>query len=127
MAHQPDKRPPVAIGHVTLPTADVPASTDFMVKLGLRRIVTLDEFAVLELRGGTHLVVHPADGRPASGTQAPFDLMYEDVDAAWKHCRELGFAPSEIRDEAFHRSFTLVEPGGHEIKVNSTHVSDQPV
>lgn len=121
-----ETRPPVWVGHVALGSTDVAKTADYLEKLGLRPLVS-GEVAVLELRGGTHLVVHPADGRPASGTQAPFDLMYEDVDAAWKHCRELGFAPSEIRDEAFHRSFTLVEPGGHEITVNSTHVSDQPV
>ena len=127
MAHQPDKRPPVAIGHVTLPTADVPASTDFMVKLGLRRIVSLDEFAVLELRGGTHLVVHPAEEKIEPGTEAPFDLIVDDIEATHKHYAELGMNPTEIEPGQIHSSFTITVPGGYELTINSTHASDQPI
>ncbi len=122
-----DPRPPVWVGHVALGSTNVTKTGDYLVKLGLRPIVSRDDVAVLELRGGTHVVVLPADQPPAAGAQAPFDLMFEDVDAIWKQCQELGFAPSEIQEGSIHRSFTIVEPGGHAITVNSTHVSDLPV
>ena len=122
-----DERPPVWVGHVAMSSSDVAKTTDFLVKLGLRFIEGGEQVSVLELRGGTHLVVLQNDNAVLPGTQASFDLMYEDVDVIWKQCNELGLSPSAIRDEPFHRSFTLIEPGGHEITVNSTHASDLPV
>jgi catechol 2,3-dioxygenase-like lactoylglutathione lyase family enzyme len=117
----------VAIGHVRLPTNDVAASTDFMVKLGLRPIVTRDEFAVLELRGGTHLVVHPAEAKIEPGTAVPFDLIVDDLEATHKHYTELGMKPTEIEPGRIHSSFVVAVPGGYELTINSTHASDQPI
>ena len=84
-----------------------------------------DGFAVLELRGGTHLVLLPSE-EPASG-EAYFDLMVEDIDAAHAELRGKGLEPSEIQPGKIHRSFTLASPSGHMLKFNSTHVSDLPV
>ena len=122
-----DDRPPVWVGHVTMPSARVAETSSYLVKLGLRPIQTGDRVSVLELRGGTHLVVMPSATPAPPDAKASFDLMYEDVDAAWQRCQELGFEPSPIEEAPFHRSFRLVEPGGHEITVNSTHASDLPV
>jgi catechol 2,3-dioxygenase-like lactoylglutathione lyase family enzyme len=110
-----------------LPTADVAASTDFMVKLGLRPIVAGDTFAVLELRGGTHLVVHPAEEKIEPGTAIPFDLIVDDIEATHKHYAELGMNPTEIETGQIHSSFTITAPGGHELTINSTHASDKPI
>jgi hypothetical protein len=96
-----------------------------MRALGMRDIAHGDGFAVLELRGGTHLVLLPADA-PASG-EAYFDLMVEDVDATHAELRSKGLEPSEIEAGTIHSSFTLASPSGHTIKFNSTHVSDLPV
>jgi hypothetical protein len=52
-----DPRPDIAIGHVRLLVGNVAKTTDFFVKLGIRTIVEQADFAVLELRGGTHLVL----------------------------------------------------------------------
>ena len=57
-----DQRPPVAIGHVRLPVADVGAAARWLETVGLRPIVTMEDLAVLELRGGTHVVSVWADG-----------------------------------------------------------------
>lgn len=120
-----DERPRVWVGHVTLPTPDLPGTREFMVKLGMRPIAEGDGFAVLELRGGTHLVLLPAAER-GSGA-AYFDLMVEDLDATRDELARRGFVPSEIQPGAIHRSFTVVAPSGHTLKFNSSHVSDQPV
>jgi catechol 2,3-dioxygenase-like lactoylglutathione lyase family enzyme len=120
-----DDRPGVWVGHVALPTPDIPKTRDFMVRLGMRPIAEGDSFAVLELRGGTHLVLTAVD-EPASGS-AYFDLMVDDLDAAHAGCREQGFAPSKIEAGRIHRSFSVDAPSGHSIKFNSSHVSDQPV
>lgn len=121
------ERPPVWIGHVSLASTEVKQTTDCLISLGLRSVHREDQFAVLELRGGTHLVVHSSDDRPAAGAQASFDLMYEDIDATRLRCQELGLRPSEISEGRIHRSFTIVEPGGHLITINSSHVGQLPV
>ena len=121
-----DGRPGLWVGHVALGSHDVAATADFMIKLGMRPIETGD-VAILELRGGTHLVVLPAGSPALPGSKASFDLMVDDIDIAHAQCTALGLAPSQIEDVPFHRAFTVVEPGGHEVTINSSHVSDQPV
>jgi len=123
----PDPRPPVWVGHVALRVADVGPSADYWTQLGLRFITKGDGFAVLELRGGTHLVLLPAEEPVPPGTPAPFDLMVEDVPATHRHFSELGLAPSQIRPGDIHDSFTLRDPSGYDVTVNSSHVSDLPV
>ena len=122
-----DERPPVAIGHVLLRSPELKASTEFLLKAGLREIETGDGVAVLELRGGTHLIVVPSEEPVAEGAQASFDLMVDDIEECRKRYAALGLAPSELVVETFHTHFKIVEPGGHAITVNSTHASDQPI
>ena len=116
------QRPPVWIGHVTLKTRSLNESEAFMKELGMRGIFRGDEVAVLELRGGTHLVLM-ADEAADPGL-ASFDLMVEDLDATYADFQARKFEVSEISEGTIHNSFTLTEPGGHQIKVNSTHVRD---
>ena len=122
---QTDPRPPVWIGHVRMNSRSVEETTAFMLNIGMRSIVQNDRISVLELRGGTHLVIAGAeDGEPGD---AEFDLMVEDVDATYAEYTAKGLTVSEIQRGRIHDSFTLTEPGGNRITVNSTHVSDQPV
>lgn len=120
-----DERPPVWIGHVTMATSCVAESRRFMETLGLRPIADGDGFAVLELRGGTHLVLlHSDDPQPP---RAPFDLMVEDLDATHARLAAAGLSPSAIASGRIHRSFTVADPSGREVLFNSSHVSDRPV
>ncbi len=122
-----DDRPPVAIGHVSFRTNKVGESTDFLIKLGLRSIFASENFAVLELRGGTHVVVRPTDERIALGTKAPFDLMVDDVEVARKQYGDAGMEPSAIEEGDIHNWFTIVEPSGYEITVTSSHTGRRAV
>ena len=91
----------------------------------MRLVFSGDEIAVLEMRGGTHLVVtSDSDSELIKGS---FDLMVEDLDDTHKHYTELGLAPGEIERGRIHDSFELREPGRAAILFNSTHVSDLPV
>lgn len=122
-----DERPPVAIGHVRHAATNVAASTDYLVKLGMRHIHQTDDFAVLELRGGTHVVVAPSEDAIAPGTRASFDLIVDDIEATRKQYEQLGFRPSDLSRGRIHSSFTVVDPSGYEITINSTHAGDRPV
>ncbi len=58
-----DERPPVWIGHMFLTATDVEKTATFMRKLGMRDIFQSESIVVLELRGGTHLLLGPTNDR----------------------------------------------------------------
>jgi len=122
-----DPRPPVAVGHVRLPCNDVSAAAKWLETAGLRPIVTMDGLAVLELRGGTHVVVRKSEEPVAPGTTAPFDLMVDDVDASHRDYTEKGLSPSPITRGRIHDSFTVPGPDGWSFIVNSSHASGKPI
>lgn len=122
-----DDRPSMAIGHVSLLVSDVGMSIKYFVKLGLRSIHESENFAVLELRGGTHLVLRPTEEKIAPGTTAPFDLMVDDVEFARKKYGDGGMEPSAIETGKIHIWFTIIDPNGYEITVTSSHAGDRAV
>jgi hypothetical protein len=126
MPETSDQRPPVAVGHVRLPCSDVGAAARWLENVGLRPIVTMEELAVLELRGGTHVVVRKSEP-PTPGTGAPFDLMVDDIDATHRDYAEKGLSPSEISRGRIHDSFTVGGPSGWIFTIDSSHASDKPV
>jgi catechol 2,3-dioxygenase-like lactoylglutathione lyase family enzyme len=127
MSNTSDERPPLWVGHITLPANDVARANDYWVAAGMRAIVQGDGFAVLELRGGTHMVLVQAEAPTPAGTPAPFDLMVEDLDATHASFTAQDLAPSEVSRGNIHDSFTLTDPSGNTVTFNSTHVSNDPV
>jgi hypothetical protein len=121
-----NRRPPVWVGHVVLETDRLSESAAFMRKIGMRPIVERAEVAVLELRGGTHLVLI---AKPAiTPGDAPFDLMVEDLREAHDSFVSLGLDPGPIeRLSPEHDRFKVREPAGHVISFLSNHVSGKPV
>jgi len=121
-----DLRPPVWVGHVVLETKRLEETAQFMRNIGLRPIVQRPDVAVLELRGGTHLVL-VAKPEAVAG-EASFDLMVEDLQATHQHFIGLGLAPTPIETVSDnHERFLVREPGGSLISFFSNHVSGQPV
>src|SRR5256885_955146 len=64
--------------------------------------------------------------RAAAAGHAPFDLMVDDVDAAYRDYAEKGLKPTEIRRGRIHDSFELPGPDGWTFTVNSSHASGEP-
>ena len=120
-----DDRPPVWVGHVGMYSEQVNATADFMEDIGMRRIFRDDSFAVLEMRGGTHLLV--TDNPESDLIRGSFDLMVDDIDATHRRFAELGLEPGEIHRGEIHDDFEMRVPGGPVITFNSSHVSDLPV
>jgi len=127
MAQTSDQRPPVAVGHVRLPTSDVAGAARWLVSVGLRPIFEDTELAVLEFRGGTHVVVRKAAEAPKAGTTAPFDLMVDDIDAARRDYMTKGLGPSDISRGRIHDSFHVAGPDGYDFTVNSSHAGGRAV
>jgi hypothetical protein len=127
MSQNLDQRPPVAVGHVRLPATDVAAATSWLETVGLRPIFASPELAVLELRGGTHVVVRQAEQPVTAGAAAPFDLMVDDIEAARRDYAAKGLAPSNISRGRIHDSFHLVGPAGYQFTVCSSHAGGRAV
>jgi len=121
--------PPIAIGHVTLNVSDVGRAADFYRALGLRPILEREELAILELRGGTHLVLFRAEGEPEAGPVRDFDFMVEDIEAAHTAMRGAGVEGTAINEDhaAGHLWFEVTDPDGHVLRVFSSHTGGRPV
>ena len=127
MPHTVDQRPPVAVGHVWLRATDVAVAERWLQSVGLRPIFASDDLAVLELRGGTHVVVRKAEQPPAGGSAAPFYLMVDDIEAARRDYDARGLAPSDISRGRIHDSFHLTGPDGYDFTVTSSHAGGRAV
>jgi catechol 2,3-dioxygenase-like lactoylglutathione lyase family enzyme len=122
-----DERPSVWVGHVLLFVADLARAKAFFLGIGMRDAEPDASVGVLELRGGTHLLLLPSTSPIVPGTRAPFDLMVDDLDAARIAFRERGLNPSPIQTNPTHRFFLLREPSGYDVVVNSSHATGLPV
>lgn len=120
---------PITIGHVTLRVSDVGIAAEFYAALGLRPILRQEGLAILELRGGTHLVLFPAEGEPEAGPVGAFDFMVEDIEAAHAAMRGAGVEGTAIGEDhlAGHLWFEVTDPDGHVLKVFSSHTGGRPV
>jgi len=127
MSQTIDQRPPVAVGHVRLPTSNVAGAAQWLVSVGLRPIFEDDDLAVLEFRGGTHVVVRKVEETPRAGAAAPFDLMVDDIEAARRDYMAKGLGPSEISRGRIHDSFHVAGPDGQDFTVNSSHAGGRAI
>ena len=115
-----ETRPGIWIGHVAIPADDLAASYDFYLGLGLRSVVRNERIGVLELAGGTHLVLVPRDDGAGFAPSTDVDLMVDDVDAT--HAAWSEHEPTEIVKGGVHRTFRFRDPAGNEIAVHDSHV-----
>lgn len=123
-----DPRPALWVGHVVLGVPDPEESKRFFMELGLRDAEPGSApVGILELRGGTHLLLLPTSEPVAAEAQSPFDLMVEDLEGFREQLLALGYQPAEIQSSEFHRFFTIQEPGGHRVIINSCHTTGLPV
>lgn len=122
-----DKRPKLAVGHVSLEVEDVGTAYAFFARHGMRDIFRGEDFGVLELRGGTHLVLSRAKATIEPGRKAPFDLMVDDIDEARAELTGAGVTATEIARGRIHDTFHIEGPSGYRFTVTSSHAGDRAV
>jgi catechol 2,3-dioxygenase-like lactoylglutathione lyase family enzyme len=108
------------VGHIATRATDLTAAHGFYEAIGMRTVHRGDDVVIMELRGGTHLVVQP--DAAGTGTPVDFDLMVDDLartHAAWG---DAGITVSPIETGTIHDTFTVHDPDGNTITVFSTHV-----
>jgi catechol 2,3-dioxygenase-like lactoylglutathione lyase family enzyme len=141
-----DSLPAAALGHFVMKVANLGASYQFYADLGLRQIGLFPDVAIIELRGGTHILLLPEnDAAPVPltsshlGQRAAFfnehlDLMINgktrrDLEAYRAILLKNGIPAGEMAQEKFfgHDYFQVTDPDGHGITVYTTHAGELPV
>lgn len=116
-----DERPGIWIGHVTIAADEIEPTAAFYLELGMRQIHTNEHVSVLEMAGGTHLVIITRDGADGVGLAPSVDLMVDDVDAA--RAAWIAHEPTEITDGTIHRTFEMRDPAGNHVAIHDSHVA----
>ncbi len=111
-----DARPRFGIGHVSITATDIETLTAFYTNIGMRLVVNMGRMAIVELRGGTHIVIHP--GEPGVSS---LDLIVDDIDETRAVLAAAGGSPTAIRRGNPHDRFTATDPEGNILVVNSDH------
>jgi hypothetical protein len=122
--------PGLAVAHLVFKVADLKSSCQFYANLGLPPFAIDEKVAIIELRGGTHLLLLEVDELAGEGIaesltgqfhkrfSEQFDLMIKGkgLNELTKYRLELisrGIAAGEIPDETFfgHHLFCIKDPG----------------
>lgn len=111
-----DRRPRFGIGHMAITAADVDTTTDFYTTIGMRLVVNMGRMSIVELRGGTHLIIQA--GEPGVGS---LDLIVDDIDETRVMLEAAGASPSVIQRGNPHDRFIATDPEGNTLVVNSNH------
>jgi catechol-2,3-dioxygenase len=130
----------LAVAHLVLKVADLKSSCQFYSDLGIPPFAIDEEGAIIELRGGTHLLLLEVDqfagedvaesltGQFHKRFSERFDLMIKDkgLTELKKYRLELisrGIAAGEIPDETFfgHHLFCIKDPDGNGITIYTSH------
>ncbi|MEM7274299.1 MAG: VOC family protein [Actinomycetota bacterium] len=112
-----DPRPRFAIGHISVPANDPGRLAEFYEAIGMRRVARMPGAAIIELRGGTHLVFTT---RGVAGNHT-LDLIVDDLDETRAVLVAAGATPSDTWRQGPHLTFTTTDPEGNTLVVNSTH------
>ena len=138
--------PAAAFGHFIMKVNDIDISYQFYAKLGLRPFGIFPDLAIIELRGGTHILFFSKnDGLPSSlksshlgqrgaSFNERLDLMIGgksrgDLELYRTTLMEKGLSVDEIAQDQFfgHDYFQLVDPDGNGITVYTSHTGELSV
>ena len=108
-------------GHVLLQSGDPMTAARFYEQIGMRPVEVGEHFAVLEMRGGTHLGIRYDPDEIVPGPVG-WDLMVEDIDATRAQWQGDGIPVTVIVEGPPHRSFEVTDPDGHVLVVRDSHV-----
>jgi catechol-2,3-dioxygenase len=130
----------LAVAHLVFKVADLKSSCQFYSNLGLPPFAIEEKVAIIELRGGTHLLLLSVDelagedvaesltGQFHKRFSEQFDLMIKgkSLNELKKYRLELisrGIAAGEIADETVfgHHLFCIKDPDGNGITIYTSH------
>jgi catechol 2,3-dioxygenase-like lactoylglutathione lyase family enzyme len=141
-----DSLPAAALAHFVMKVQNIEASRQFYAGLGLRALNTFPGLAIVELRGGTHLLLFQKDDdqsrtlqnshvgqRPEFGSEK-LDLMIAghtkaELELYRTGLIDKGYSPSAIAERALygHHYFTIQDTDGNGVSFYTSHCGDKPV
>ena len=132
--------PAVSFGHFVMKVSDIDISYQFYTKLGLRAFGIFPDLAIIELRGGTHILLfNKNDELPTSLSSSQLgqrgalfnerlDLMIDgksrsELELYRTTLMEKGLSVDAIAQDQFfgHDYFQLADPDGNGITVYTSH------
>ena len=138
--------PAASFGHFVMKVNDIGASYRFYTDMGLRPFGIYPDLAIIELRGGSHILLFSKNGElPFSLTSSQLgqrgaffserlDLMIDgksksELEVYRTTLMEKGLSVDGIaQDQLFgHYYFQLVDPDGNGITVYTSHVGELSV
>jgi catechol 2,3-dioxygenase-like lactoylglutathione lyase family enzyme len=142
--HHPRTLPEAAFGHFVMKVDDINISYQFYTKLGLRPFGIYPDLAIIELRGGTHILLFNKNdelslssshlGQRSASFNERLDLMIDgksrdDLELYRTTLIEKGLSVDAIAQDQFfgHDYFQLADPDGNGITVYTSHTGELPV
>lgn len=138
--------PAAAFGHFIMKVNDIDISYQFYTELGLRPFGIFPDVAIIELRGGTHILLFSKNDEPSSSLNSSYlgqrgasfnerlDLMIDgksrsDLELYRKTLMEKGLSVDAIAQDQFfgHDYFQLADPDGNGITVYTSHTGELSV
>jgi catechol 2,3-dioxygenase-like lactoylglutathione lyase family enzyme len=138
--------PAAALGHFVMKVNDIDISYQFYTKLGLRPFGIFPDLAIIELGGGTHILLFskhdelPSSlssshlGQRGAPSNERLDLMIDgksksDLELYRTTLMEKGMSVDAIAQDRLygHDYFQLVDPDGNGITVYTSHRGDLSV
>jgi catechol 2,3-dioxygenase-like lactoylglutathione lyase family enzyme len=135
-----DTLPAAAFGHFVMKVSDINISYQFYTKLGLRPCGMYPDSAIIELRGGTHILLFNKNddlpfslssshlGQRDASFSERLDLMIDgksrsDLELYRTTLLRKGLSVDEIAQDQFfgHDYFQLADPDGNGITVYTSH------
>ncbi len=113
-----DPRPRFSICHVQLTATDTNLLGEFYATIGMRLVAKMAKMSILELRGGTHLVIFGGDPGVTK-----LDLMVDDLDDIHDLLNTMNANASPIIPGSPHDTFTATDPEGNALLIESSHVT----
>ena len=141
-----DNLPAAAFGHFVMKVSDISVSYQFYTDMGLRPRGIFADLAIIELRGGSHILLFSKDselpfpltsgqlGQRSAFFSERLDLMIDgktksELEAYRAILVRNGLSVGAIaQDQLFgHHYFQLVDPDGNGITAYTSHVGELPV
>ncbi|WP_038901365.1 VOC family protein [Dickeya dadantii] len=138
--------PSAALAHYVMKVKDIELSYDFYRGLGLRGLDKFLGMAIVELRGGTHLLLTTKSdpltaplhasrvGQRPDFISEKIDLMVaghskSDLETFRNGLIERGYSPLEIAEGSLygHHYFSMQDPDGNGVTFYTSHCNDEPV
>jgi catechol 2,3-dioxygenase-like lactoylglutathione lyase family enzyme len=138
--------PAAAFGHFVMKVNNINSSYQFYTKLGLRPFGIFPDLAIIELRGGTHILLFNKNdelpsslssshlGQRGASFNEQLDLMIDgksrsDLELYRATLMEKGLSVDAIAQDQFfgHDYFQLVDPDGNGITVYTSHTGELSV